>query len=127
MMLILHASWAEGQLQLWGEVPREGKTRSGPRRGRRSMTAATLPFGATESELRAALEQAGITLESTAGRAAAWVLRLPTVDGVPVASSPLIADPPAADGPATLAPWAITPLPVAGGALIGLLCASAGQ
>src|SRR3712207_446519 len=112
-MLILHASWAEGQLQLWGEVAREGKTRSGPPRGRRSMTAAMLPFGATEAELRTALEQAGITLESTARRAAAWVLWLPTMDGVPVASSPLIAASPAADGPATLATWAFTSLPVA--------------
>ncbi|MGQ9677251.1 MAG: DEAD/DEAH box helicase [Chloroflexota bacterium] len=120
---------------LWGEAARNGeaaaslggdavpKRRQGRARTRSSVSA--LPFDAGRDLLMDALCKVG--LEPDAAQLETGIVWVPTVDGVPVASSPLIAEPPAARGDRQLVPWTITTLSLPWDQLVTLLCAAIGD
>src|SRR5207244_1080673 len=123
-MIVLHAGLADGRLLLWGETPLAGEPAVPARkRGRQPKVPAAqpLPYDAGEARLREGLEAAGLTDgKGAAEPVTAW---LPTLDGTPVASSPLVAEPPEASGTAVLAPWTVTALALSPGQAVDLLCA----
>src|SRR6185503_15143539 len=94
-MIVLHAAFRGESLYVWGEC----------RPAESSVSPGASPYDAGPERLPAALKAAGHAPPPTT-TVTAW---LPTVKGVPVASSPLIAEPPAAGAPA-LQPWALSAL-----------------
>src|SRR6516164_6328552 len=105
-MLLLHAAVLEGRFYVWGETPAEAARAA---KGRRKPTAPAepLPFAADGSVVAATLAS---HLPDLARNAAAepLTLWLPTAEGRPLASHPVIAAPPEAGTPAALAPWGVT-------------------
>src|SRR5262245_7228505 len=129
-MIILHAGFFDQQLWLWGETPAGTATESSASRGRKTTTKAQrkeklrerLPFDAGPDGLLAALNE--VVSDFKMGKddiksAAIW---LPTVDGRPVASSPLIAEPASSNGEAVIAPWAVAAIPLNTAEAVDLLC-----
>src|SRR5207244_2736681 len=92
------------------------------------------PSGATPSPHDAGAERlttvlgeavADLALKRTSAEpATAW---LPTRDGKPLASSPLIAEPAEPGAAAELAPWTVTALRLSPGQAVDLLCACVGK
>ena len=127
-MIILHAGIRGGHLLLWGETPSESAAAPAKRRGRPPTTARRilqLPYAAGAESLSAMLAEAtGLSVNhATAETVSAW---LPTVDGRPLASSPLIAELPEASGKAKLVPWKIPALGLPTVQAIELLCSCVG-
>ncbi|HZY89952.1 MAG TPA: DEAD/DEAH box helicase, partial [Gemmataceae bacterium] len=114
-MIILHGAVADGHFLLWGETPAEAPA---ARRGRKpkAPTAGPFPYDPGAARLAAALPEAPAGLPDD-GPVVLW---LPTAQGKPVPSSPLIAEVDGTD--AALAPWAVTTLPLTPAAAVGLLC-----
>jgi hypothetical protein len=89
-MLILHSSVAGGRFFLWGETPAATATRIYWRKSKAKLDQTNpLPFAATAKQLTGVLEtvlpsRAKLSTEM----ATVW---LPTAQGRPIASSPLIA------------------------------------
>ncbi len=81
------------------------------------------PYGAPVEQLAAVLAACVPDLRVKKSQGEAVVQWLPTIDGVPIASSPLIAEPPVTGDDATLTPWQITALPLTVGDAIRLLSA----
>jgi len=112
-MIILHAGIRRGRLLLWGEQPAEAAAAPARRRGRPATKArrvSPLPYAAGADALSAVL--AAATLDSAVNEAPteAAVVWLPTVEGRPLASSPMIAEPLGASERATLTPWEVIAL-----------------
>lgn len=134
-MIVLHGGVCENRFLLWGEATHNGdvaaslggdaapKGRRGGSRVRSSVSA--LPFDAGRELLMDALCKVG--LEPDAAQLETGVVWLPTVGGVPVASSPLVAEPPESNGERQLAPWTITTLSLPWAQLVTLLCAAIGD
>src|SRR5687767_10444834 len=115
-MIILHAGFFDYQLWLWGEAPAGIATEASARRGRKTSSKARkcerLPFDAGSEGLLVALDEvvSGLKIgQDDVETATVW---LPTVEGQPVASSPLIAEPPSSKGKAVIAPWAVAAIPL---------------
>lgn len=125
-MIVLHAGMVDCQLLLWGETPAASPGHLSKSRGRKAkaIRLATFPFDPGADQLRAALSEAGVNITA---EAEARVLWLPTVNGQPIASTPLIADPPEEEAAATLAPWSVTTLKLPAEQVVDLLCACVGQ
>ena len=127
-MIVLHAGICDGRLLLWGETPAQSGAAPPGRRGRRPKVPRPerLPFDAGTEGLRAALEQVGIEARATErpSPVTAW---LPTFQGRPAGSSPLIAEPPEPGAEAALMPWTVTALGLPRPQAIELLCACAGR
>src|SRR6185503_8420944 len=106
-----------------------GKLAAKQRRQPRShvASAATLPYDAGESGLAECLKAIGIARPLRHHSTEAAVAWLPTVAGLPVASSPLIAEPPEQNAKLTLSPWQITALALSTIEAVDLLCACIGQ
>ncbi len=129
-MLVLQAGVIDGRLLLWGECPPDNAPAASPRkRGRKAAAApARSPYDAGATRLEAALLDAGLPVsegqEDDFGNHAVW---LPSSDGKPVPSSPLIAEPPPAGAPVELAAWNVTTLRVTTAIAVELLCACVGK
>lgn len=128
-MIIFHAGFCERQLWLWGETAAktEPVAAARPKRKAKAQTMATLPYDAGSAGLLAALSEvvAGLAIdEDDLVSANVW---LPTVNGQPLASSPLIAEQTSADAQAPLAPWAVTALPLNIIEMVDLLSACMGR
>ncbi len=95
-MLILHASWCEGELLLWSES--DGKAKKG---GRAKQGA--LRWDGGLSTLAGAIEPWITTFRKVS--AVAW---LPSTPNGPLHSSPLFGDSPAGDDEVALIPWIVT-------------------
>lgn len=96
-MIVLHISVCDEQLFLWGESPP---------RDRKADTSPNLPYASSAKMLISAATEGGLRLSEKSGvHLHVW---LPTWDGTPLPSSPLIADPPAVEAEPVLAPWGIT-------------------
>lgn len=124
-MIIFHAAYRDQQVWLWGEAPVEAVPAK--RRRRTVSKAEVTPFDAGVERLLAALGEVftGVKLNrSDTKEATVW---LPTVDGQPIASSPLIADPPASKAKFVLAPWQVTALPLRTAEAVDLLCRCVGR
>ncbi|MGE0132514.1 MAG: DEAD/DEAH box helicase [Blastocatellales bacterium] len=127
-MIIIHAGFLDYQLWLWGEAPAEIAPEAPVRRGRKTSAKSKsknqnrLPFDAGAERLLAALNGvfSGLKMsKSDVETATAW---LPAVDGLPVASSPLIAEPPSSTSKAGIAPWAVAAIPLSTAEAVDLLC-----
>jgi SNF2 family DNA or RNA helicase len=117
-MILLHAGLTDGQYRLWGETPpAAASTAALPA----PHAQAPLPFGAASTALLEALQQVAGDLARQAGKPTVATIWLPTVAGLPLASSPLVAPPPESPGPPTLAPWTIATLPLSFNQAIDLL------
>ena len=111
-MIIPHVGIRRGRLLLWGEQPAETAAPA-RRRGRlatKARRASPLPYAAGADALSVVL--AAATLDSAVHQAPteAAVVWLPTVEGRPLASSPMIAEPLGASERATLIPWEVIAL-----------------
>src|SRR5215212_62816 len=94
-MIILHAGIRRGCLLLWGEQPAETAVPA-RRRGRpatRARRASPLPYAAGADALSAALSAAASDSAVNQAPAETAIVWLPTVEGCPLASSPMIAEP----------------------------------
>src|SRR5204863_8727363 len=118
--LVLHASLREDGLEVWAESPVGETPPARLRRRGRVPRSPGSPYDPPAEALLAALTAAGLGGELETHPAVAW---LPTVDGAPIASSPLIAEPPASKALPTLAPWTMTACRLAAAPAIDLLCA----
>jgi SNF2 family DNA or RNA helicase len=122
-MLILHASFLDDQLLLWGEAPIGAR---GSKRKVKTQLQAS-PFDVGQESLTTALTTllpAMPARERKTENLTAW---LPTIDGQPVASSPLIAEPPPPGIRAVLRPWTVTAVRLSYEAAVTLLCACIGR
>ncbi len=125
-MIILHAGFFDHQLWLWGEAPAGTVTESSAKRGRKTPPKVKkrerLPFDAGGDGLLAALDEVVSGLKMGKDDVKTATMWLPTVDGQPVASSPLIAEPPPSNGEAVIAPWAVAAIPLNTAEAVDLLC-----
>ncbi len=111
-MIVLHAAFRDDALHVWGERRRAEEV-PGPRS----------PYDAGPDDLAAALKAAGVSAPPAPNPVTAW---LPTVKGIPVASTPLIAEPPGAGAPA-LQPWTVTACTFSPAEATALLAACIGK
>ncbi len=129
-MIILHAGFRNSCLMLWGEKPAEREAAPVKRRGRPAATTrrlSNLPFDAGAATLKASLSEVITDLLAHQASSEAASIWLPTVEGRPLASSPLIAEPPEAGAQLKLARWKVTALALPTAQAIDLLCAGAGK
>ncbi len=97
-MILLHAGICGGQLYLWGEVPFENQTKN--------LSSSDLLYAAAAIDLANAASETGVRLQ--AKQAVSLWAWLPTRNGIPLPSSPLISDLPHEDGELSLTAWQIT-------------------
>src|SRR5271167_29210 len=115
-MIVLHAALCNRRLLLWGETPKDPtktSVASGPR-GDKPIAhfPAPLVYDAGREKLREALtdtEFPPLSRKIALEQAVAWV---PTLDGIPLASSPLISEVPVSSLQGEIAPWAVTAIPL---------------
>lgn len=125
-MLVLHLGFREETFLFWGETPPARPF--GPLSADGGAAVSSLekyPFGAGRARLLAMLTEFGIDSHVEGPRSKRMAVWLPTVAGVPVASTSLVAEPPAKRGKPVLAPWRITAIRLAPGDAIDLMCACA--
>ena len=110
-MIVLHAGVEGETLLLWGETPAEDENppRS-KRRKSKTPSGAALPFGAGGPYLSVALVETLPDFVIPHNAFEKMIVWLPTVDGHPIASSPLVAEPPESDAQRELVPWGVTAL-----------------
>jgi SNF2 family DNA or RNA helicase len=120
-MILLHASFHENLLLLWGETPAEAVTRTRPARTRKS-NAANSPYDAGSKALLAALAEILPGLDFDQGELGPAVIWLPSADEQPLASSLLIAEAPLTKAQPELAAWTVTALPLVAAETVELLC-----
>jgi superfamily II DNA or RNA helicase len=121
-MIILHAAEDGGRLLLWGEAPAgdtPAPTPAGPSEGQPATR--PLPFDAGSERLSAAVREVLPGWAAPRGKSTAFAW-LPTIDGRPVPSSPLIGEAPPEGGSPVLAPWEVTVFPLSAGQAADLLC-----
>jgi SNF2 family DNA or RNA helicase len=120
-MNILHCSWLGQTLHLWAERKTEEADYSAKRRGRKPAIPAS-PFDAGITALCQVGESLPIALSLEPEGVRKHIAWLPSIDGAPAASSPLIAETADKRKPLTIAPWRVTTLPLAWPAARDLLC-----
>jgi SNF2 family DNA or RNA helicase len=132
-MIILHASFLEGEFLLWGEIPDEPETpvvkESRNKNRLRAGTANPKPlrYDAGVERLSSVLKEIGFdfkVIKKSIRPAVAW---LPTVDNQPVPSSSLIGESPGSPGTVTLAPWKVTGLRLPLEKAVEFLCGCMGK
>ncbi len=107
-----------------GETPPEPADIPSTQRGRKPKVnrPARLAYDAGREKLVETLTEAGygyILRKKALRQIVAW---LPTLDGSPLASSPLVAKHPLSPSPAKVAPWAVTAVCLNTGHALNLLC-----
>ena len=127
MALFIHGSFEGEHFLLWGETAPERAVVPRKRRGRRPNKVAPphYPFDPGADAVARALAEVGMTTAD--GLANEMVLRLPAVDGRPVASSPLVEEPPRSNGEAAIASWTSSALRPPAGAAVEVLCGCVGK
>lgn len=124
-MIVLHAGVSKHQLLLWGEIPLDGQARADKQGQPKDV--GHLPYDAGTQQLSATLQEIGWTFTAGKQSSERYFIWLPTVDGQPVASSPLIADHPPSRTKVTLAPWTVTVFPLSTQQTVDVLCACVGK
>src|SRR5215212_10670060 len=110
-MIILHAGVRYGRLLLWGEQPAETAVTSTKRRGRpatKARRASPLPYAAGADALSAALAAASLDTAVNQAPAETAIVWLPTVEGYPLASRPIIAETSGSNERTTISEWEVT-------------------
>ncbi len=126
-MVLLHAAACDGRLFLWGEAPADSAAAEERHPRQKGVRAPLLPYDAGSKKLAEALLETSYEpgrQRHPFRQAVAW---LPTVEGRPLPSSPLIADLPVSSGEPTITPWTVTALELDAERAISLLCACAGR
>jgi len=118
-MIVLHAALCNRRLLLWGETPRESQKNplpsySGLKKGAALAAGgpAPLDYDAGPEKLREVAADTGLARaprKTAFTQAIAWV---PTLKGIPLASSPLISEAPVSSSQGEIAPWAVTAIPL---------------
>jgi hypothetical protein len=122
MVLLLHGAVADGSLLIWGETSRSAAARPVQRRRARSSGEPPVsPFDAGAGGLVAGAKEGGLSVSAVPVRRA--TLFLPTLDGLPLASSPLIETPAVRTGEASLGAWRVSALDFPLALAIEPLCA----
>ncbi len=125
-MIILHAGRVGKQFFLWGESPAEKEIHA-VRRGRKPKKQAVkpYPYDPDFENLSSALELLlGSTGQKETEKINVWI---PTIDGNPVPSSPLVAEIPTSKAEVTLTPWTVHAYPLEAEEAIVLLCTCMGK
>jgi SNF2 family DNA or RNA helicase len=126
MVLLLHGAVADGSLLIWGETSRSAPAQSIQRRRARSSGEPPVsPFDAGAGGLVAGAKEGGLSVSAVPVRQA--TLFLPTLDGLPLASSPLIETPAVRTGEASLGAWRVSALDFPLALAIEPLCACQGK
>jgi SNF2 family DNA or RNA helicase len=132
-MIILHASFLEGEFLLWGEMP-EGREALAARRPRNKSNLRGNPanpkplrYDAGAEKLSSVFKEIGFDFKVIKKSIRPMVAWLPTVDNQPVPSSPLIDEFPESAKKAALAPWKVTGLRLPPESAIEFLCRSSGK
>lgn len=124
-MIILHASWRENRLFLWAENTPAETFMTPKSRGRKAAIPKPLPFPYDSGQdglvkISKAI-QADISIrKKDITELCVW---LPTIDGIPLASSPLVAENPDTEKEPYTAPWFIKAYPMNWDETCILLCA----
>lgn len=128
-MIILRAGIRSGHLLLWGEESTEtaAPAKSRGRPATKARRVSPLPYAAGVDALSAALPAAALDSAVNQASAEKAVIWLPTVEGRPLASSPMIAESPGSNGHATISPWEVTTLSLPTARVTELLCYCAGR
>ena len=124
-MIVLHSGIHDGRLFLWGETHAGQNAHSAATRARTSRVSHPSPFlyDAGAEKLLSVLREARLGFIANGNHLEAVIAWLPTVDGRPIASSPLIAERPNSSAKTTLAPWTVTALRLPTTQAIEILCA----
>jgi SNF2 family DNA or RNA helicase len=130
-MIVLHAALCNRRLLLWGETPKDPTktpSASGPR-GDKPIAhfPAPLVYDAGREKLREALTDTGfahVPRKTEFQEAIAWV---PSLNGSPLASTPLVAEALVPSSPGEIAPWAVTAIPLDVEHALNLLYACVGK
>ena len=126
-MIILHAGFLANHLCLWGEQPIQTGLPIGPKSTRKTKgpeTPQPLPFDPGPSGLMSDLVEAGLKPASLKAKTESIIIWLPTLEGKPIPSSPLIAelsDREEQVKKAVIQPWTITGLPLPMGKAVEFL------
>src|SRR3990172_5232284 len=113
-MIILHASFLEGEFLLWGEIPKEPRNSEVKKPRYKSNLRADpanpipLPYDAGAEKLSSGLKEISFALKVIKKCMRPMVAWLPTVDNQPIPSSPLIGESPESVGAMALVPWKVT-------------------
>lgn len=124
-MIILHASYADHQLHIWGEKPVDDLEGASKNKGKKSP--ALFPYDAGEETLKEILCE---TLFDRSIRRQDAVMRtvwFPTSGSTAIASSPLLSKNPVAHRDVTFQPWKVTTLSLPLEGTIGFLAAFVGK
>ncbi len=122
----MHASFDRGRLVLWAETRPELLVPALRARGKRSRDAAARsPYDPGDKSLIAALERSGIAKKDLCVEPA--LVWLPSLEGLPIASSGLVTDSPPAIEQAGLRPWTVDAVVPSWPAVIELLCGCIGR
>lgn len=129
VMIILHAGFIGDELLLWGEQPLEVNALPDTRRKRSSKVARLVPFpyGTPEQALLSALHISGVVVLPTRPRSRLQTVWLPTIESLPVPSSPMIANRPDSSEKFALASWTITTYPLSPDQALDFLGACLGK
>jgi SNF2 family DNA or RNA helicase len=121
--MIVHGGLTAGRFLVWGETPLPPRAQGAAPRSRRARKAKAgpLPFAAGAADVAAALPHVLTTQSGTGVGDQQAVVWLPTVQGQPLASSPLIAEPPESEAAPSLEPWTVPVAPLTTGQLLDLL------
>ena len=105
-MLILHTAFEKDYIYLWGEHSFEYFD------GPPSAAAPPLPWGAEAAELAAALKEVGVKRPRRSAEPIGAQLLLPSREGVPLPSSPMLGDVPSKGGALSPSPFSVCALPL---------------
>jgi SNF2 family DNA or RNA helicase len=125
-MIVLHGSFIQSGFYLWGESPVEPAPPSATRKRRKPKEKSTkprsFPYDAGTPAVLHRVFEAGLALADCDEHHTLLFLSIPTVDSVPLASSPLIASPPHSTEGASLQVWAVNSLRLQPADAVELLC-----
>ncbi len=132
-MIVLHAEFLNGEFLLWGETPAEPNTSTVKRHryeghSRKGLTSPEpLCYDAGADRLSGVPKEIGFDFKISKKSIKPVIVWLPTVNGKPVPSGPLIDEIPESVMEATLNPWKVTALRLPIEKAIELMCRSVGK
>ena len=125
MVLLLHGAVADGSLLIWGESGRPARQHVPQRRTRPASKPPVSPFDVGAEVLVASAKGGGLSIADVPVRQI--TLFLPSLEGRPLASSPLIEAATERTSEASLAAWRVSALDFSAALAIEPLCACQGK